>query len=228
MEHAFPLAGQTILAVSIKGPPVQWARARVGGGAETGVGRQRSFHTAPAQKRYKGLVRDEGRLAMLTAKARRQHDGKPVPLGTPVIFEALVFLPIPSSFTRSEEAAALAGELRPTGKPDLDNWVKLPMDALEGIVYANDSQVVGFGNSGVWYSNKPRLELHVYYAPIGLPFDRPAVDLALRNLRALVAPWSIQTSRTGGDEGALTGADLVDTIRNALGFEPMGVTTDEG
>jgi len=227
MEHAYPLAGATVLATTIKGPPVQWARARVGGGAREGVGRQQSFHTAPAQKRFKRLVQDEGRLAMLTAKARRLGDGKPVPLGTPLIFEALVFLPIPSSFTRSEEAAARAGELRPTGKPDLDNWIKLPMDALEGIAYANDSQIVGFGNSGIWYAAQPRLELHVYYAPIGLPIDRAAVDLALRNLRALVAPWSIQASPTGGDEGALTGADLVDTIRNALGFEPMGRNDDE-
>lgn len=227
MEHAYPLAGATVLATTIKGPPVQWARARVGGGAREGVGRQQSFHTAPAQKRFKRLVQDEGRLAMLTAKARRFGNGKPVPLGTPLIFEALVFLPIPSRFTRGEEAAARAGELRPTGKPDLDNWIKLPMDALEGIAYANDSQIVGFGNSGIWYAAQPRLELHVYYAPIGLPIDRPAVDLALRNLRKLIAPWSIHNGPDGCTPDPISGAALVDTIRNALGFEPMKEQDDE-
>ena len=124
---------------------------------------------------------------MLTAKARRLGDGKPVPLGTPLIFEALAFLPIPSSFTRGEEAAARAGELRPTGKPDLDNWIKLPMDALEGIAYANDSQIVGFGNSGIWYAAQPRLELHVYYAPTGLPIAHPMpVEIDPETLEAMV------------------------------------------
>lgn len=160
---------RTILQTTIKGTPVAWARARGGGGhvdGETGakVGRQRSYFTAPAQKRFKRLVQDEARLAMLTAKARRIHDGKPVPLGTPVVFEALVYLPIPSSFTRAQEAAALAGTLRPTGKPDLDNWLKLPMDGCSGIAYADDAQVVGFGGSGVWYSDAPRLELRIYHA----------------------------------------------------------------
>ena len=167
---------RTILQTTIKGVPVQWARARGGGGyrdEETGltVRRQASFHTAPAQKRFKNLVRDEARLAMLTAKARRIHDGKPVPLGTPVVFEALVYLPVPSSFNRSQERQALDGVIRPTGKPDLDNWLKLPMDACEGIAYANDSQVVGFGNSATWYSDHPRLELHVYHADPPGPAD---------------------------------------------------------
>ena len=175
-ENVCPYAAKarsgTILRTTIQGTPVQWARARVGGdGSEKGQARQVSFHTAPAQKRYKNLVKDEANLAMLQARARREHDGKGAPLGVPIIFEALVYLPIPSSFTKAENLAARKGWLRPTGKPDLDNWLKLPMDGCEGIAYANDSQVVGFGRSGTWYAEQPRLELHIYYAAPGLPLD---------------------------------------------------------
>jgi len=207
---------RTILKTTIKGQPVQWARARVGGGGEGGRARQVSFHTAPEQSRFKRLVQDEGRLAMLTAKARRVHDGKPVGLGTPVIFEALVYLPIPSSFTRAEELAAREGKLRPTGKPDLDNWIKLPMDALEGIAYANDSQVVGFGQSGVWYAERPRLELHVFHAPAGLPFDRETLSNHLRNLSSLIRAWSLSDGIGGS---TISGEDFIDMIRHSIGFE---------
>jgi Holliday junction resolvase RusA-like endonuclease len=148
-----------IMDISIRGTPVQWARARTDGSG-SGV----SFYTAPEQKRYKALIKDSVMLEYASAKARREHDGKPLPLGTPVIFDCREFLPVPPSFNREEEHAARSGAMRPTGKPDLDNWIKLPMDACEGILYANDSQVVGFGGTGKWYSDKPRLELRVYRA----------------------------------------------------------------
>ena len=150
---------QLVLEHTIRGMPVQWARARIGNGG------QKSFHTDVAQKRYKGLVRDEIALAYRSAKARGEHDGKPAPLGVPIIFDARFYLPIPESYTRQEELAAREGRLRPTGKPDLDNWLKLPMDALSGILYADDAQVVGFGESGKFYADTPklvRLELRVW------------------------------------------------------------------
>lgn len=157
---------RTILQTTIKGQPVAWARARGGGGDGTDEpgNRQRSFYTAKPQARFKRVVKDEARLAMLTGKARGLHKGKPALRSEPVIFDGRVYLEIPKSFSVKDKAAALAGDLRPTTKPDLDNWLKLPMDACEGIAYSNDSQVVGFGGSGVWYSDKPRLELHIYHA----------------------------------------------------------------
>lgn len=237
MQHAFNLDRATIMRTVIKGTPVQWARARGGGGDPSGNGgggsRQKSYFTAPAQARYKSLCKDEGNLAMLQARARREHNGKPVPLGVPVIFEALVFLPIPPSFTKAEELAARTGMLRPTGKPDLDNWMKLPMDALEGIVYANDSQVVGFGDSGIWYAEKPRLELHIYHAPLGPPTDWSAIDEAILNLRTLVSANTPKASAytlamlaavNGGKP--VTPVDLIDHIRTMLGLAIVRPSTE--
>ena len=41
-----------------------------------------------------------------------------------------------------KQAAALAGTLWPTGKPDGDNMVKLYSDSLNKIVWRDDSQIV--------------------------------------------------------------------------------------
>ena len=49
---------------------------------------------------------------------------------------------IPASWSKRKQAAALAGEVKPTGKPDLDNCVKLLMDACNGILWRDDAQVV--------------------------------------------------------------------------------------
>lgn len=46
------------------------------------------------------------------------------------------------SWSKKKQAAALAGYVRPTGKPDLDNVLKLYADAFNGVVWRDDSQVV--------------------------------------------------------------------------------------
>lgn len=50
---------------------------------------------------------------------------------------------VPASWSKKKQAAALAGEVLPTGKPDLDNIAKLYADALNGILWRDDSQIVG-------------------------------------------------------------------------------------
>jgi Holliday junction resolvase RusA-like endonuclease len=49
---------------------------------------------------------------------------------------------VPASWSQKKSKEALAGFLRPTGKPDLDNIAKLYCDALNGIVWKDDSQIV--------------------------------------------------------------------------------------
>lgn len=48
---------------------------------------------------------------------------------------------IPSSWPNKLRAAALNGEVEYTGKPDRDNLLKLPMDALNGVAWVDDAQV---------------------------------------------------------------------------------------
>lgn len=48
---------------------------------------------------------------------------------------------VPKSFPAKLRAAALAGEVAYTGKPDKDNIEKLVMDALNGVAWVDDSQI---------------------------------------------------------------------------------------
>ncbi len=53
-----------------------------------------------------------------------------------------VFVPIPASWSNRKRDAAASGELAPTSKPDGDNYAKLVGDALNKIVWVDDSQIV--------------------------------------------------------------------------------------
>lgn len=48
----------------------------------------------------------------------------------------------PASWSQKKRAAALSGVLFPTSKPDLDNCAKGIFDAMNGIVWLDDKQVV--------------------------------------------------------------------------------------
>ena len=68
--------------------------------------------------------------------------GSSEPLETPVAVFCYVTLPIPASMPKKRLAAVLDGSERPLKKPDLDNVAKAFLDAMNGIVYADDKQVV--------------------------------------------------------------------------------------
>ena len=55
---------------------------------------------------------------------------------------ALIELPIPGSWSKPRTLAAIVGEIRPTSRLDIDNFVKSGMDAINGIVVADDSLIV--------------------------------------------------------------------------------------
>ena len=55
----------------------------------------------------------------------------------------LVFgMPIPKSTSKSKTELMANGTIRPTKKPDVDNLAKAVMDGLNGVAWADDSQVV--------------------------------------------------------------------------------------
>ena len=68
-------------------------------------------------------------------------DGKP-PMKGPLTAHFAVTVGVPASWSKKKQQAALIGDLYPTGKPDLDNIVKLFCDAMNGVVYDDDKQIV--------------------------------------------------------------------------------------
>lgn len=69
-----------------------------------------------------------------------------------------IYRPIPKSLSKKKAALAESGELRPTSKPDVDNYLKGIKDALKSVIWKDDSQVVEV-MVRKWYSEKPRVEV---------------------------------------------------------------------
>nr|WP_286673097.1 RusA family crossover junction endodeoxyribonuclease [Bacillus subtilis] len=62
--------------------------------------------------------------------------------------------------TQKRRKRAENGLLRPTTKPDVDNYVKGVKDALNHLIYKDDSQVVDLKVSK-FYSEEPRVEVMI-------------------------------------------------------------------
>ena len=96
------------------------------------IGNFVSTYTDAKTKTYEALVKEEAQKAM----------GSSEPLETPVIFICNIKLPIPKSYSKKRTEACLSGSELPTKKPDWDNVAKSVADAMNGVVFLDDSQIV--------------------------------------------------------------------------------------
>lgn len=71
-----------------------------------------------------------------------------------------VYRKIPKSFSKKKTQQAIAGEIRPTTKPDIDNLAKSIKDGLSKVLWHDDSQVYELV-ARKWYSDNPRAEVTV-------------------------------------------------------------------
>lgn len=74
--------------------------------------------------------------------------------------EITAYYPIPKSATKAATAAMRAGQTLPSRKPDIDNVMKVVLDALNGVAYKDDSRVVRVEAQKV-YSDMPRLKIRM-------------------------------------------------------------------
>jgi Holliday junction resolvase RusA-like endonuclease len=128
--------------IVVEGPPVGKGRPRF-------VRATGHTYTPERTANYEAILGWEARAAM---------NGRP-PLDGAVGVDIKVFMPIPSRWSKKKQQAAASGFLRPTGRPDLDNQVKL-IDGLNGVVWRDDGQIVTL-KALKWYSYQPRLEIEV-------------------------------------------------------------------
>lgn len=158
-------------------------------GSAQGKGRPRVFNgrgVTPAKTRSQ-----EGYIRALAAQAmtgRMPHEG-------PCSVSVAIVKAIPSGWPSWKRDAAESGLIRPTGRPDPDNVAKLVCDALNGIVWGDDAQIVGLGVVRRWGS---RDETYV-----GV-FAEPGLCASVKTRRALEAArqaqgdlWAVPVRRKG-------------------------------
>lgn len=71
------------------------------------------------------------------------------------------YMYIPQSKSKKFHAAAMAGDERPTKKPDCDNIFKAVTDALSGLLFKDDKQII-HARVEKYYSDEPRVEVEVF------------------------------------------------------------------
>jgi Holliday junction resolvase RusA-like endonuclease len=82
------------------------------------------------------------------------------PLQGPLSLMLRLYVQIPKSTTKRDRTRIAAGEFLPTRKPDLDNVLKAVTDAMNGIVYDDDAQIVTVMVTKL-YAETPRAEVGV-------------------------------------------------------------------
>lgn len=142
----------TLLRFTIPGEPQQKDRARAvpsliwkDGVPEAIVRLVTSKQTREAERHV--------RACFHAAHPRHRKLFGPVMLSFTAIFQT------PVSFNRALQAAARAGNLYATKKPDKDNIEKMIVDSLNGLAWGDDSQVMGGGIKR--YGSPARIEVSI-------------------------------------------------------------------
>jgi Holliday junction resolvase RusA-like endonuclease len=121
----------------------------------------RRHYTPQETVRYENLVMMQAMQAM--------QDRPPVDIDVGLMFVAV--FPVPDSWSAKKRAAALAGDIRPTKKPDLSNIQKALEDGMNAVVFKDDSQITESGGSKKIYGETPCVKVCVY--------DRKAFDISI-------------------------------------------------
>ena len=79
----------------------------------------------------------------------------------PVAVRLTAWQALPQRATKAQRAAAERGEIYPIRKPDLDNIIKIVLDALNGAAYADDTQVVQIDARKLYTPGESRIAVHV-------------------------------------------------------------------
>lgn len=142
------------IVFTVPGQPQGKGRPRVGRIAD-----QARMFTPAKTAAYEGLIAHAAQQAM---QGRELIHG-------PVAVVLEVCCQVPVSWSKKKQAQALAGQVFPVTKPDIDNVEKAIFDGLNGVAWKDDVQVVD-----VWkrkrYAETPGV--HVEITPIA-PTQQP-------------------------------------------------------
>ena len=84
------------------------------------------------------------------------------PLEGALTLSVSVYRSIPKNTSRVKADLMERGVIRPIVKPDVSNYIKGVEDALNGICWHDDSQIVEYKEPfGKWYSKTPRIVIDI-------------------------------------------------------------------
>ena len=126
-----------MVTFSVDGDPVGKQRARY---AKRGNFVQ--TYTPDKTRNYEALIKEAAIQAM----------GSNEVLETPVNLYLYIRAPIPKSLPKKRLEACLNGSEKPIKKPDASNVLKSVEDAMNGVVYKDDSQIVNIHVTKVYAS----------------------------------------------------------------------------
>lgn len=115
------------LTFTVPGEPQGKGRARI-----STAGRFARAYTPAKTVAYESLV----------AVVAQQAMGEQNPWDCACAVRLVAVFPVPASWSKKKQAQAMAGEIRPTKKPDADNVMKAIYDGMNGVVWKDDSQAV--------------------------------------------------------------------------------------
>lgn len=82
------------------------------------------------------------------------------PFQEAVAVQVSAVVPIPKSWTKKRRHDALDGDIQPKTKPDVDNYAKAAVDACNGVIFRDDSQIAEL-TCRKMYGDQPRLVVTV-------------------------------------------------------------------
>ena len=129
-----------MIKLTIPGPPCAKQRPRVVNG---------HTYTPAKTVNYETLVKQ----LYIVEHHNRQLDG-------PLSMTVRAYFQIPKSASQRKATEMQEGKIRPTTKPDWDNVGKIISDALNGLAYRDDSQIVR-ATVEKYYSDEPRVEVEI-------------------------------------------------------------------
>lgn len=139
-----------MIELVVKGVPTAKGRAKTGF-AKSKTGKTFMTHFTPEKTRNA-----EGNF--LAQAIYFQRPDKPTL--TPVAVEIEFYMPIPLRDSKPARERKLSGQELPAKKPDIDNLAKLVLDALNGVYWHDDNQIVSL-SLVKRYSDDPRTVVRI-------------------------------------------------------------------
>ena len=127
------------------------------------VGKFTKTYTDAKTKMYEEKIANAARIAMDRCQGKWPQE----PLETPLSITLIFHIGVPKSYSKKRTTDCLTGKEWPTKKPDVDNIAKAFLDAMNGIAYKDDVQVIRL-HAYKKYSIDPHVHITIHEVlPLG-------------------------------------------------------------